>query len=1279
MMKKILLYIGVILAAIDCTKDPDVSQSGDNVVTITSNITTRVASEQWETNDEIGVYMTSSDFGDKGANAEYITADGNGAFSASSTPLYLPSSGDVEIFAYYPYCDFENTDGATISAYPINSEYQVDLLSAKNENVTTAAVKMSFNHLLSKVSLTIAAGDGMTLSDFADLGIKLSGITTTANINILDPTLSSLTNSDGELTLEPVITKNDEETAIIAVSSSVIVIPQTLNDATLYFTTKDYGTFSATISTEKFDVGNEYKYTATLNRDGVVLSEANIDKWNTNTDSGTADIVDIEYKNGKYYINSAKGLAAFSDLVYGAGSNTKSATFAGFEESTFESSNTAINGVLTRDIDLGDIYYEGGSSWNPIGRNLSGISYHYEGTFDGGGYKVSNLYINATSQQALFGFVAEGGVVCNLGVSGEVTGCSDGEAYQAAGIAANNDGNIFNCYSEVNVTGDTNVGGIVGHNYDQGRVVNCYNHGSVVGSKNNVGGIVGQNEVGGYIGYCYSIGDIELDASVVDNRRVGGVVGWNHTSTDSDGNPTVKGSFCKDNTEFSIGQVSLTGDGTNGLTGNVCADQYLKSTVFATVINNGAWTYNYDYASIIGDYTKAWAWKYNDGGYPSLVFYEMPEYDETVYDIVYNSGTYQIYTALGLKVFAALVNKETLSDEDAEVVVTSGGDAYFKNIYGTANPNIKGRLVKDIDLGGIDSEGTVYAENAWTPIGTSSSTPFSGTFDGNSKMVSGLYINSKSECQGLFGYINGTINNLGVDGSVSGNWFVGGVVGYNYGGSISNCYNGCGVSGDLNVGGVVGWNYVGTLTNCYNKGDVKGSDSVGGVVGLNSSSGSPSSTVTIINCYNTGEVSGSVCVGDVAGYNYGTITLCYWNSEISKIDDGVGTNSATADVTGYTTIDMQAESFVTTLNNNAYTYNEENPDATQACAWVYNKDDYPSLDFDTEPTYTIDITYNDDGIYEIYTANGLCAFADLVNNVNPSINGVLMSDIDMEGTEWIPIGTFDNQYSGIFDGDGYLVSGSKVSSDVFAGIFGYSCGIISNLRVEGSTNGSNNACGVVGYNNGGTISDCCNTGDVSSDMGIAGGVVGLNYGTITNCYNTGNVSSEIGGAGGVAGANYGTIISCYNTNGVDGEYAGGVVGMNEGALVNCYNAGDVSGEMVAGGVSGNNSGAFTNCYNTGYVIAESTTGGVVGDNIGTITNCYWDSTVYNGSGVGGGSGSATGMSTTAMQASSFVTTLNDNVYSYISNNPHVSLCLWKGVNNDYPTLDFDNTVASDEG
>ncbi|MFI3267611.1 MAG: hypothetical protein R3Y51_02725, partial [Rikenellaceae bacterium] len=63
--------------------------------------------------------------------------------------------------------------------------------------------------------------------------------------------------------------------------------------------------------------------------------------------------------------------------------------------------------------------------------------------------------------------------------------------------------------------------------------------------------------------------------------------------------------------------------------------------------------------------------------------------------------------------------------------------------------------------------------------------------------------------------------------------------------------------------------------------------------------------------------------------------------------------------------------------------------------------------------------------------------------------------------------------------------------------------------------------------------------------------------------------------------------------------------------------------------------------------------------------CYWNSDVYDGSGIGEGEGGTEGMSTEAMKASSFVTTLNNNASSL------TDACAWVAVSNDYPMLDFD--------
>lgn len=260
--------------------------------------------------------------------------------------------------------------------------------------------------------------------------------------------------------------------------------------------------------------------------------------------------------------------------------------------------------------------------------------------------------------------------------------------------------------------------------------------------------------------------------------------------------------------------------------------------------------------------------------------------------------TITIYSADGLKVASDLVN---------------GGKRTLKVI-----------LANDIDLTGID----------WTPIGTESQ-PYTGTFDGNGKTITGLTVTVSDRYAGLFGYIGtggkvmnvklegvqiesdnelsdvggvagyswGNIEYCSVSGSVIGrgmNCIVGGVVGYQSGGSITGCSSSATVNAGNVAGGVAGCTYSATLTGCYATGDVTlalesiniGDNFAGGVVGSNTNSS------TLIACYAWGSVSGSgsgsgtIYVGGVTGSNTnGTLTACY---------HAKGTVSGTGSCTIYT-------------------------------------------------------------------------------------------------------------------------------------------------------------------------------------------------------------------------------------------------------------------------------------------------------------------------------------------------------------------------------------------
>ena len=269
----------------------------------------------------------------------------------------------------------------------------------------------------------------------------------------------------------------------------------------------------------------------------------------------------------------------------------------------------------------------------------------------------------------------------------------------------------------------------------------------------------------------------------------------------------------------------------------------------------------------------------------------------------------------------------TIEGDGSYTVTTDDG---LRNVAKLVNEEGK----TDINIT-LDTDLTLTGE--WTPIGTESH-QYTGTFDGGGHTISGLTVTGSDQWAGLFGYIDkdgtvknvvlenvqitsdnqyayvggvagyseGNIENCSVSGSVSGNSnsngtsnCVGGVVGQQYGGTITECSSSAIVDGRNEVGGVAGKTNSVTLTACYATGDVTAERTptnntyAGGVVGSNFSS-------TLIACYATGSVTGtgtgtgSIYVGGVTGDNFAsTLTACYHAKGTVSGPDG-----ATGGVTG---------------------------------------------------------------------------------------------------------------------------------------------------------------------------------------------------------------------------------------------------------------------------------------------------------------------------------------------------------------------------------------------
>jgi len=155
----------------------------------------------------------------------------------------------------------------------------------------------------------------------------------------------------------------------------------------------------------------------------------------------------------------------------------------------------------------------------------------------------------------------------------------------------------------------------------------------------------------------------------------------------------------------------------------------------------------------------------------------------------------------------------------------------------------------------------------WQPIGNltaAANYTFTGTFDGQGCEIRDLFINRPDETRvGLFCFVyeGGVIKNLGVTNvTLICRGMSGGLVGQNggvddsnnrYAGTISNSYCSGNVTGDAYVGGLVGISF-GTVNNCHAEGNVTGTHYVGGLTGANIGTAS--------KCYSAGSVTGNfVC------------------------------------------------------------------------------------------------------------------------------------------------------------------------------------------------------------------------------------------------------------------------------------------------------------------------------------------------------------------------------------------------------------------------------------
>ncbi len=522
---------------------------------------------------------------------------------------------------------------------------------------------------------------------------------------------------------------------------------------------------------------------------------------------------------------------------------------------------------------------------------------------------------SASSTAAPIGGVNAGGIVGKITEkSAAVSDCSsDGtvSSYKNAGGIAGlievSGVSFDNCVNGSGVSATDNAGGILGSSDAIAVFFDSVSNLGSISSQTNAGGIfavcdaetenaVNTGTVSGdnYAGGIGAVGDLEI----TDSYNEANITSSKGTAAGFIASGDIEAQFC-----YNAGEITATkyAAGFAGECSTVTLDQ-VHNYGKITAATAGAFAANSQSENITDAYYRSEVSSSPDGfaattewfycGYTSLLLnrgndsnfwaqgkaYPVFSSDELAGYVLPFDGDgselnpYLIMDEYDMRVLSALINNES---GWSSLNYKLGADIFF------VNPD------------------TV---NNFIPFG-STQNKFTGTFDGEEHILSGINFSINGNSVGLFREIGktGTVKNLVLDNfTVNGQTNVAAVTGYNEG-TVYNCdinnseitgfenvasavgYNFGNISyvnsdskvyGTVVVGGIVGLHESGSFTSCFNSGDVTGIDSgsvksteIGGVAGK--------SFVLISYSGNSGSVFADTYAGGVIGANYGDMFSLY--------------------------------------------------------------------------------------------------------------------------------------------------------------------------------------------------------------------------------------------------------------------------------------------------------------------------------------------------------------------------------------------------------------------
>lgn len=981
---------------------------------------------------------------------------------------------------------------------------------------------------------------------------------------------------------------------------------------------------------------------------------------------------------------------------------------------------------LMQDIDLSSWLADNnpGNGWLPIGT----YSQPFQGKFLGNGKKITGVFINRSTTEyvGFFGYVknatisnltiegstVKGGsmtgslagklynsTISNIqlalnvqgtdrtgGISGEIIASSSltsvnhtGTIYcsgtQSGGIASYlKSSTISNCSHGGNVNGTDKVGGIVGVANENTSIKSSSFEGNITATDSYCGAIVGYvmagnttisqcvangivngtSSVGGIVGHSEAnelkITNCKSTGNINGTSNLGGIIGNNSSQTTvsktyHDGKIIATGDYVGGLIGKTTNKYIITG---SGHIGDIEGRSYISGGIGQSLKTETTTTYttdkNYSQANntiecmlidsyAVGNITSTG----NDVG--GLLGYSKSYLIENVY-LQINLSSYILY-----KDYAVSKNYSDFAD----------GSYPYQSIYqytinGTTYYSNKSYTNNDF-LGCSFSKTTIWDPDYETFYQLR--TRASGKIETDYKL---------SENHSMLTEVSNSYHS----GDITGNNYVGGIIGYGDIININTSYSSGQINANQYVGGISGQlvntitmgSPVSSITSCVSANEVivgknGNTGRIYGSIGNNVTIGatgttsankglatakvtSAGSTVTLVDGLQHGTNVGASTLRLKSNYvgmgwdfdNYWKIqeTECY-PYKASQCAPPKITSQLISGATSVSGQSIDGGTVVLITGNNSYS------GAVASNQWTVNvPEGLQSGDI-------IKVCATKTGLMQSYFTTGTVGFAgsgtendpyliytasDLAN-INSYSYYKIMNDIDVSGwitansptTGWIPVGMNSGVSMKQLDGNGKTISGfwTNSTTNYYGLISTTNDAIIKDLTINLSKNskvGANSAV-LVGKSNNSTFTNIIINGNLGGGTCL-GSITGLGTGnTFENCKVTSNVTSSGVAAGGICGN---STSSSYNNCRVTGQikgtnYTGGIAGGEAGSntFTLCFVEGTITGSNYTGGIAPYCTQSVTKCKSNSTITGSSYVGGLIGKNNATVSECFSDGSV----------------------------------------------------------------------